>query len=107
MNCKYSAARTRPSSRDLPEVTSSDTGAAISAASDKLKAAIEQAELVYAELVRRADEDQQQFDEGFAANHERLLKSGHWGVPTFVYEGEPFYGQDRFDQLLWRMGLSQ
>jgi 2-hydroxychromene-2-carboxylate isomerase len=21
-----------------------------------------------------------------------------------VFEGEPFFGQDRFDQLVWRMG---
>ena len=28
---------------------------------------------------------------------------GHYGVPLMVYAGEPFFGQDRFDQLLWRM----
>ncbi len=30
--------------------------------------------------------------------------AGHWGVPLMVYEGEPFFGQDRIDLLLWRMG---
>jgi 2-hydroxychromene-2-carboxylate isomerase len=40
-----------------------------------------------------------------SANHDAMLKAGHWGVPLMVYQGEPFYGQDRFDQLLWRMGL--
>ena len=39
-------------------------------------------------------------------NHDAMLDAGHWGVPLMVYDGEPFYGQDRFDQLLWRMGLS-
>ena len=39
------------------------------------------------------------------ANNEALLAAGHWGVPCFVFEGEPFYGQDRFGQLVWRMGL--
>lgn len=39
------------------------------------------------------------------ANHEAMLAAGHWGVPLMAYEGEPFYGQDRFDQLLWRMGV--
>ena len=29
--------------------------------------------------------------------------SGHWGVPTFVFENEPFFGQDRIDLLIWRM----
>ena len=30
-------------------------------------------------------------------------KAGHWGVPTFAFEGEPFFGQDRIDALLWRL----
>lgn len=29
--------------------------------------------------------------------------AGHWGVPTAVFEGEPFFGQDRLDVLLWRL----
>jgi 2-hydroxychromene-2-carboxylate isomerase len=33
-------------------------------------------------------------------------KSGHWGVPTFAYNGEPFFGQDRLDALLWRLQKS-
>jgi 2-hydroxychromene-2-carboxylate isomerase len=24
-------------------------------------------------------------------------------VPTFVFENEPFFGQDRIDLLIWRM----
>jgi 2-hydroxychromene-2-carboxylate isomerase len=34
------------------------------------------------------------------ADHEA---AGHWGVPTCAYEGEPFFGQDRLDVLLWRL----
>lgn len=37
------------------------------------------------------------------ANHHAMLDAGHWGVPLMTYRGEPFYGQDRFDQLLWRL----
>lgn len=38
------------------------------------------------------------------AQHDKDLRSaGHWGVPTFVFEGEPFFGQDRIDALVWRM----
>ena len=29
--------------------------------------------------------------------------AGHWGVPTCAYKGEPFFGQDRLDVLLWRL----
>ncbi|MEX3010891.1 2-hydroxychromene-2-carboxylate isomerase [Hoeflea sp. TYP-13] len=63
--------------------------------------------LDHGDLTRRAKENADAYDALFAANHERLLAAGHWGVPVFVHEGEPFYGQDRFDQLLWRMGFKQ
>lgn len=36
-------------------------------------------------------------------NDAALRAAGHWGVPTFVFQGEPFFGQDRFEVLLWRM----
>ena len=68
-------------------------------------ATVERAGLDFDELARHAEQEASAFDREFAANHEALLKSGHWGVPTFVYRGEPFFGQDRFDQLLWRIGL--
>lgn len=29
--------------------------------------------------------------------------AGHWGVPLMVFRGEPFFGQDRLEVLLWRM----
>jgi 2-hydroxychromene-2-carboxylate isomerase len=29
--------------------------------------------------------------------------AGHWGVPMMHFAGEPFFGQDRIDQLRWRM----
>jgi 2-hydroxychromene-2-carboxylate isomerase len=36
-------------------------------------------------------------------NHEALEAAGHWGVPTMVFRGEPFFGQDRIDTLRWRL----
>ena len=42
--------------------------------------------------------------EEIEANPRRLEESGHWGVPTFVFEGEPFFGQDRIEMLRWRLG---
>jgi 2-hydroxychromene-2-carboxylate isomerase len=38
------------------------------------------------------------------ANQQALADAGHWGVPTFVFEGEPFFGEDRIDTLRWRLG---
>ena len=31
-------------------------------------------------------------------------RAGHWGVPTCVFAGEPFFGQDRLEVLMWRLG---
>lgn len=43
----------------------------------------------------------------FAENQQAMYDSGHWGVPMFSWRGEPFYGQDRIDQLHWRIETSQ
>ena len=37
------------------------------------------------------------------ASQQALTAAGHWGVPTFVFEGEPFFGEDRIDTLRWRL----
>ncbi len=36
-------------------------------------------------------------------NQDALDAAGHWGVPTMVFKGEPFFGQDRIDTLRWRL----
>jgi len=36
-------------------------------------------------------------------NEAAQKSAGHWGVPLMVFRGEPFFGQDRIDVLLWRM----
>ncbi|MBI3784198.1 MAG: DsbA family protein [Deltaproteobacteria bacterium] len=43
------------------------------------------------------------YDAIIESNHQGLEAAGHWGVPTMVFEGEPFFGQDRIDLLVWRM----
>jgi len=58
------------------------------------------------DLQKRIDRDRDRLRAALARNNEALLAAGHWGVPCFVLDGEPFYGQDRFDQLLWRLGIS-
>jgi len=67
-----------------------------------------------AEAAARAGLDLAQMDAAIAAepqkydaiieqNQADLNDAGHWGVPTMVFEGEPFFGQDRFDLLVWRL----
>ena len=36
-------------------------------------------------------------------NEAAQKRAGHWGVPLMVFNDEPFFGQDRFDLLRWRM----
>lgn len=36
-------------------------------------------------------------------NQQQHDAAGHWGVPTCAFRGEPFFGQDRLDVLLWRL----
>ena len=42
-------------------------------------------------------------DAAIKQNEADQRAGGHYGVPLMVYDGEPFFGQDRYDQLLWRM----
>lgn len=53
----------------------------------------------------------------WAAAHEQTLQrvierneaaqlEHHWGVPLMVLDGEPFFGQDRIDALVWRLQQS-
>lgn len=39
-------------------------------------------------------------------NQQALDVCGHWGVPTFVFRNEPFFGQDRIDLLRWTLAKS-
>ena len=56
-----------------------------------------------AELDAAVGADPAHFDAMIADNQGALEAAGHWGVPTMVFEGEPFFGQDRIDLLVWRM----
>jgi 2-hydroxychromene-2-carboxylate isomerase len=47
--------------------------------------------------------DPDRYERIIADNEKDHAASGHWGVPTFVFENEPFFGQDRIDLLTWRM----
>lgn len=57
-----------------------------------------------AELDAAIAADPARYDALIEQNQKDLESAGHWGVPTLVFEGEPFFGQDRIDMLLWRMG---
>lgn len=73
---------------------------------DHLARAAERAGLDLAELDAEALAEPEALDAEVAANQAALEASGHWGVPTLVFNGEPFFGQDRIDLARWRMEQS-
>ena len=56
-----------------------------------------------AALERVARDEADRLDAVIARNEAAQKAAGHWGVPLFVFEDEPFFGQDRIEALLWRM----
>ncbi len=69
----------------------------------RLAACAEIAGLDGAALERDAEAEAARLDAVIAENEAAQDAAGHWGVPLFVFEGEPFFGQDRIEHLVWRM----
>jgi 2-hydroxychromene-2-carboxylate isomerase len=70
---------------------------------DHLAEAARRAGLDLATLEETVAADPERYEAALAANDAALRAAGHWGVPTMVFEGEPFFGQDRFADLVWRL----
>ncbi|MEI9992369.1 MAG: 2-hydroxychromene-2-carboxylate isomerase [Rhizomicrobium sp.] len=56
-----------------------------------------------AKLDAKIEANPDKYEAIIIANQDAHKAAGHWGVPTMVFEGEPFFGQDRLDVLLWRL----
>jgi 2-hydroxychromene-2-carboxylate isomerase len=70
---------------------------------DHLAHAAARADLDLGELEAAIAADPDAREEILAQNDSALREASHWGVPTVVYRGEPFFGQDRIDVLTWRV----
>lgn len=70
---------------------------------DRLARAVSDAGFDLPALERAVARNEAVLDATIAANGHSLEAAGHWGTPTMVFEGEPFFGQDRIDLLVWRM----
>jgi len=70
---------------------------------DHLAKAAARAGLDLAELDRDAETNKERYEAVIAANEAAQKQAGHWGVPLMAFENEPFFGQDRFEALKWRM----
>ena len=58
-------------------------------------------------LEARAAAEVDRLDAILMADETGQAAAGHWGVPLFVYQGEPFFGQDRLPDLLWRIAQNR
>ena len=54
-------------------------------------------------LVQMATSNSSIFDSRIAADTEKALDQGVFGAPSYVFDGEVFWGQDRLDLLSWRL----
>ena len=69
----------------------------------RMAEAIGKTGLDLAAMDRAITADPAGYDAEIEANGRALEAAGHWGTPTMVFDGEPFFGQDRLDLLLWRL----
>lgn len=58
-------------------------------------------------LLKDVSANPEKYDKLIDTNMELQLQNDckHTGVPCFVFRGEPFFGQDRMDLLVWRLKL--
>jgi len=70
---------------------------------DHLKNAMARAGLDLAELDKKITDDPEKYEAIIMTNQKAHAEAGHWGVPTMAFNGEPFFGQDRISDLLWRL----
>ncbi len=69
---------------------------------DHLERAAERAGLSMDAIRQWVESNAQQWPDQLAANN-AALEEHHWGVPTMVFKGEPFFGQDKIELLRWRL----
>jgi 2-hydroxychromene-2-carboxylate isomerase len=70
---------------------------------DHLAAAAARAGLDWTALSASVEAEPERWDARLTQNEADQRAAGHWGVPLFVFEGEPFFGQDRIDHLIFRL----
>ena len=73
---------------------------------DRMRAAATSAGLNLDDMDQKVSRNPDDYDTEIAGNEAALTEAGHWGVPTLVFNGEPFFGQDRITDLQWRLEQS-
>jgi 2-hydroxychromene-2-carboxylate isomerase len=70
---------------------------------DHLRAAVSRAGLDIGKLDDVVVNDVDRLEAAIKKNEADHQAAGHWGVPLMTFQNEPFFGQDRYDVLMWRL----
>jgi 2-hydroxychromene-2-carboxylate isomerase len=70
---------------------------------DHLANAVARAGLDLGELDRDIQTNAERYEAIITENEAAQKRAGHWGVPLMAFDNEPFFGQDRFEALKWRL----
>ena len=62
--------------------------------------------LDYDKAIKYIRKNPKKVDQCWIDNAEGMARTGHGGVPLMVYQDEPFFGGDRFDQFVYRLRQS-
>lgn len=70
---------------------------------DYIEASLTESGLDGPKVIEDAKANPDKYQAIIEQNEKDLRASGHGGVPNNVFRGEPFWGQDRIDVLMWRL----
>jgi len=62
--------------------------------------------LDYDTAVKYMQKNIEEIDNCWLGNSQIQTQAGHGGVPLMIFQGEPFFGGDRFDAFVWRLQQS-
>ena len=68
-----------------------------------VKDAVNSIGMDYDAVIKDIQSDPKKYDDLWSKHQDEFQMTGQGGVPTMSFNGEPFFGQDRFNQFLWRL----
>ncbi|MCK5363649.1 MAG: hypothetical protein KAR22_11805, partial [Gammaproteobacteria bacterium] len=57
----------------------------------------------YDDTIKDIQANHAKYDAVFMKNESLQVDAGHGGIPVMVFRREPYYGQDRFDHMFFRL----
>ncbi len=70
---------------------------------ENIPEAFEKTGLNYDDTIKDIQANHEKYDAVWKEQQLKFYATGHAGVPNMAFKGEPFFGQDRFDYLFFRL----